>query len=72
VYGSAYFTFRARVAFFASIKKDGKEVLNKVYDRNGSVGTNWVASGEGYAESLSLALAAAARELAVDVKNAGI
>ncbi len=72
VSGTAYVTFKGRVSFFANINKDGREVLNKVYYKQVSSGTSWFASGAGYAEALSLALAAAARELAADVRNAGI
>lgn len=65
-------SYRGRVAFLAVIKKDGNEIFNKNYDAQKNAGTNLLASGAGFAESLSLALAAAARELAADVKNAGI
>ena len=72
VRATALSSYRGRVAFLAVVKKDGKEIFNKSYDTQKSAGTNWVASGAGFAEALSLALAAAARELAADVKNAGI
>jgi hypothetical protein len=67
VYCTALFSYEGEVSFFARVMQDGHEVLAKRYTGKGSAGLNWGATASGYAESLSVALANATKELVSDL-----
>lgn len=70
VFCEAYLTYKGQVALNIKVNKNGKDVLNKLYSGNGSAGTNWAATADAYAQSLSLALADALEHIIVDLNAA--
>lgn len=71
VFCDMYFSYTGQVSFIARVSKNGKEILNKHYAGEGSAGVAWAGTGESYAQSLALALAAALRQFISDL-NTGI
>jgi uncharacterized lipoprotein YmbA len=71
VYCTALFSYEAEVSFFATLHRDGKEVINQQYHGTGSAGVNMAATSGSYKDSLNRALAAALRSLIADLKIAG-
>ncbi|MBI4115386.1 MAG: hypothetical protein HY447_02300 [Candidatus Omnitrophica bacterium] len=67
-YASAYLTYEGEVSFFATIEKDGKELLRKRYDGEGSAGLNWAMTATSYGNTLSEALSYAVRHFVEDVR----
>jgi len=67
VFCEAYFKYRGQVSLDVKVSKNGKDILNKLYVGKGSAGTNWAATSDAYAQSLSLALADALKHMVVDL-----
>jgi len=71
VYCTALFSYEAEVSFFATLRRDGKDVINQQYHGTGSAGVNMAATSGSYKDSLNRALADALRSLIADLKIAG-
>ena len=69
VYCTAMMTYEGEVSFFATLQKDGKELLRKRYTGKGSAGMNWAAASSSSGGSLSEALSIALKDLVIDVNN---
>lgn len=69
VYCTAMMTYEGEVSFFATLQKDGKELLRKRYTGKGSAGMNWAAASSSYGGSLSEALSTALKDLVIDINN---
>ena len=67
VFCEAYFTYKGQVSLDVKVNKNGKDILNRLYVGKGSAGTNWAATADAYAQSLSLALADALKHMVVDL-----
>jgi len=69
VHCDAYMSYEGEVQVSAELMRDGKVLARYPASGKGSAGTNWGATEKGYAESLALALQAAARSLASEVAS---
>jgi hypothetical protein len=69
VYCTAFFTYEAEVTLMIRVKRGEKEIHTKSYTGKGSVGMNWAAVGESYAQSISLAMADALDSAIADIKQ---
>jgi hypothetical protein len=67
VFGDAYFTYRGNVSFMARVTSGGNEIFAKHYSVQRGSGLSFSASGGGYANALSAALAEAIGELLADI-----
>lgn len=56
IYCDVYFTYEGRAAVVLKVMRNGEEIVNNLYTGEGSAGTNWAASEEGYNISLGKAL----------------
>ncbi len=71
VFCTALFSYEAEVSFFATVRKNGKDVISRQYHGSGSAGVNMAATSGSYKESLNRALADALRSLLADIKSVG-
>jgi hypothetical protein len=67
VFAEALFLYEAEVILDVTVRRANQELLRRPYAGAGRVGLNWIASPEGYAEALSLALESAIRGLSADL-----
>lgn len=67
VFCDSFFKYKAQVSLIARASKDDKEILNKHYVGEGSVGIVWVGIDDEYAPSLALALASALHQFVSDL-----
>lgn len=67
VFCDMYFSYTGEVSLLVKVSRDGKDVLNKNYSGEGSAGIAWTAAADSYAQSLSLALAAALKPFLADL-----
>jgi uncharacterized lipoprotein YajG len=67
VFCDMYFTYTGQVSLVVKVTKGGKEVYNKHYAGEGSAGVAWAGTADSFAQSLALALSAAARQLIADL-----
>jgi hypothetical protein len=56
IYCDVYFTYEGRAAVVLKVMRNGEVIVNSLYTGEGSAGTNWAASEEGYNVSLGRAL----------------
>ena len=67
VYCSAYFAFDGEVTLRVEANKAGETLLDRSYSGTGSAGANFAATGDGFSESLSLALRAALQQVIAEL-----
>jgi hypothetical protein len=70
VFCDMYLEFSGQVVLVATVRKDGRELLNKRYEGKGTSGIAVAATAESYAQSLARALASAIRPFVADVDRA--
>ena len=70
VYCDAYMSYEGTVDLFVWLSRDGKEFYQKTYMGKGSVGANWMSTGQSYGKSLSLALKDALESMKRDLPMA--
>ncbi len=56
LYCDAYMSYEGSASIYVRITRDGKEILRKTYEGEGSAGMNWAMTGASYGISLSLAI----------------
>jgi len=56
LYCDAYMSYEGSASLYVRITRDGKEILRKTYEGEGSAGMNWAMTGTSYGLSLSLAI----------------
>jgi hypothetical protein len=69
VFCDMYFTYTGQVALITRVNRGGKELLSKHYAGEGSAGLAVAMTGESYAQSLALALAAALKQFISDLSG---
>jgi len=67
VFCDMYMSYSAQVSLLARLTRDGKELLNKQYQGEGSAGIAWAGTAESYAQSLALALASAVKQFVAEL-----
>jgi hypothetical protein len=69
-YCRAFMTYEAEASLMVQLTVDGKQVMNKRFFGRGGSGVNWAATGDGYGESLSIALRIAIADLVAQLQPA--
>lgn len=69
VYCDAYFSYDGEVILQAVLTKNGEILSDRSYSGQGSVGLNWAATAESYAQSLALALQQALIQLLSEINS---
>ncbi len=69
VFCTAYLSYEGEVSFRTTVKRNGKEILEKTYLGEGEAGLNWAATSKSYGETLSSALAIAISDLVHDIDH---
>ena len=69
VYCSAYFEFDGEVTLRIEASKAGETLFDQSYSGTGSAGTNFAATGDGFSESLSLALRATLQQVVAQLAD---
>ncbi len=69
VFGDAYMTYGGDVTLAVRVTSAGKEIHRKTYTSHQTAGTNWTASGGGYANALAAALSDDLHQLVADLKG---
>lgn len=69
VWCDMYFTYLGEIAFDARLSRNGKEVLAKRYEANGSAGVVWGATAESFAQTLAIALSSAVKQMISDLSS---
>ena len=69
VYCSAYFEFDGEVTLRIEASKEGETLFDQSFSGNGSAGTNFASTGDGFSESLSLALRAALQQVVAQLAD---
>jgi hypothetical protein len=67
VFCDMYMSYTANVSLVARVSRDGKEVLKKQYQGEGSAGIAWAGTAESYAQSLALALASVVKQFVAEL-----
>lgn len=67
VFCDMYMSYTGQVSLLMRVSRDGKELSAKHYSGEGSAGIAFAGTAESFAESLSLALAAALRKFVADL-----
>lgn len=70
LYCDAYMSYEGTASIYVRITRDGKEILRKTYEGQGSAGMNWAMTGASYGLSLSLAIQDALEKLKLDLPAA--
>jgi hypothetical protein len=71
VFCDMYMSYTGQVSLLMRVSRDGKDLSTKHYSGEGSAGIAFAGTAESFAESLSLALAAALRQFIADL-DAGL
>ncbi len=69
VFGSAYMTYGGDVTVRARVTRNGTTLHEKIYTNHQTSGLNWTASGGGYGNALSAALAEDIRAMISDLNT---
>ena len=69
VYCDVYLSYDGKVGLGVTFSSPGRPPLRKQYEGKGSVGVNWAATAESYAQSLALALENALSQVMADLAD---